>query len=189
MRWVSTNDPEPLPNVPIVSAGCRRSFGIREDFFSPNRPAKNKKWAASPLALRPTKIDQKAQDNIMDAQNPASVFSLRDPRPAPDSEKGSVVPDRSCLFLVASRRPVRRPHPPVLGTAGQPLKGRVIGDPFEHPAQIIPIVGCKAKFCVVGHDFGQAVERRFRHETALVVATFRPWIGEQDEHTIDRCRQ
>src|SRR5262249_38902063 len=68
------------------------------------------------------------------------------------SEKNGLATGGLRLFLVARRRPIRRPLAPVAGSAGQPFEGGMIGSSLKHPRQKVVIVGCKMQFGTVRHD-------------------------------------
>src|SRR5215472_12903115 len=111
------------------------------------------------------------------------------PRAAAEAEKGGGAAGGACLFLIAGLRPVGRALAPVARPPRQPFEGGMIGEAFEDPAEVIAIVRSDPKSCAVGHDFRQPVEHLARQEAALMVAPFRPGIGKQNEHAIDRGRR
>ena len=111
------------------------------------------------------------------------------PRPAPDAKKGGPAAGVARFLLVPARRPVGRAVAPVAGPAGQPFESGVGGHPFENPAEVVALVGHESQFGTVGHDLGQLVQCRARHDPALVLPALGPRVREQDEHAVDRGRR
>src|SRR5215471_17852262 len=111
------------------------------------------------------------------------------PRAAAEAEKGGGAAGSERLFLIAGRRPVGGALAPVARPPRHPFEGGMTSKAFEDPAEIVGVVGGGAQLGAVGHDFRQPVEHLARKEAALVVAPFRPRIGKQNEHSIDRSRR
>src|SRR5208337_1249581 len=65
----------------------------------------------------------------------------------------------------------------------------MIGRAFEHPAEIVAIVGREPKLGIVSHDTGQRVQGLARHEAAPLMPALWPRVGKEDEDTIDRGRR
>src|SRR5260370_20498054 len=91
----------------------------------------------------------------------------------PHAKEGGDAPSGSRLLLITGRRPVLRALAPVIGPPGQPVECRVVGRTFEHPTQIIAIVGRKPELGTVSHNDGQCVKGLARHDTTTLVAG--PW--------------
>ena len=110
-------------------------------------------------------------------------------RAAAEAEKGGGAAGGSRLLLVAGRRPVGGALAPVARPPRQPFESAVTGEAFEDPAEVIVVVRRRPQLGAVGHDLRQNIERLAQDEAALVVAPFRPGIGKQYEHPIDRGRR
>src|SRR5215469_7742950 len=110
-------------------------------------------------------------------------------RATAEAQKGGGAAGGARLFLIAGRRPVGREVAPVARAPREPFESGVAGEALEDPAKIIAIVGGHPQLSAVGHDFRQPVEHLARKEAAFVVAPFRPGIGKQNEHAIDRGRR
>ncbi len=75
---------------------------------------------------------------------------------------------------------------PVGGGAGGPAEGGVGGRVFEHPGEVVGVVGGEAELGAGRHDSGELVEGRPGDEAALAVAGLRPRVGKEDEGAGDR---
>jgi len=103
------------------------------------------------------------------------------PGTAPEEKIGGGAARGNRLFLVARRRPAGGARPPVRRAPRAPLERAVRQDVGEDPALVAGIVGGDAQLRPVGERASQLGDGGGGDDSALVVARFRPRIGEQHE--------
>src|SRR5271166_4315123 len=179
VRWRSCRPKNRNPPRELVEPPKRWSAQTPLLSAFESNPAKTKKGPPAHPPKGPRGGPQTVSvRNIMTSASLARP--LRSSTTPSQSEESGAASDRSRLFLVTGRRPVVGALTPIAGTASQPVESRMIGRAFEHPAEIVAIVGREPKLGIVSHDTGQRVQGLARHEAAPLMPALWPRVGKED---------
>src|SRR5690625_460109 len=106
------------------------------------------------------------------------------PRPPLEAQENRLAPLLDCLGFIARRRPILGTLPPVGRCLCEPYKLRMRQQVSQHPGDVARIIAREPEFSTIAQDPGKLVQCLRLDEAPLVMAGFRPGIGEEQESPV-----
>src|SRR5215218_2793639 len=185
------------PKIPVpcyggigvgLASGCRRAAPA-----TPRSRSRAPSLVPIAPAVRALTIDRSSKDGARPTPLPANEpapgergsSGTSESRP-PKRQVARAPPFGLGLGLVARAGPAGPGAAPVVGALGGPGEGGRAQRPGQGPAGVIVDVGRKPQLAAGPQDAGEGGERVVGEEAALPLAPFRPGIGVEQVHDVER---